>query len=84
MLLKPTATTPDFLTLKKTDMQQGKIIFFNTKSKFGFLKDDVSGDDYYFSVKKPTEELTKDDRVSFEIRPSKRGPEAYNVKKITS
>ena len=55
--------------------------FFNKKNKFGFIKDNETGRDYYFYIKNPIENLDKDDVVSFEIKPSKKGPEAINVKK---
>ena len=62
-------------------MFQGKVIFFNTKSKFGFIKEDKTGADYYFYIKNPTEKLEKEDEVFFELKESKKGWEAINVTK---
>ena len=63
-------------------MPTGTIIFYNLKSKFGFIKNDETGEDHYFYLKNPLEKLEKDDKVTFDVKPAKKGPEAINVKKI--
>ncbi len=62
-------------------MQRGKIIFFNKKNKFGFIKDIDSDTNYYVREKNLSEPIEQDDEVEFEIKPSAKGPEAINVKK---
>lgn len=62
-------------------MLQGKIIFFNQKSKFGFIKG-ADGTEYYVHAKHMTDALSQDDVVEFELKIAKRGPEAVNVRKI--
>jgi cold shock CspA family protein len=66
---------------QRSNMKTGKIIFFNEKNRFGFIKEDETGTDYYFYIKNPIEDLNKDDVVLFDVKPSKKGPEAINVKK---
>ena len=61
-------------------MPNGKIIFFNKKSKFGFIKDE-DGTNYYVHAKDLLDELEADDLVEFEVRTAKRGLEAFQVKK---
>lgn len=60
----------------------GKIKFYNLKSKFGFITQLNTRNDYYFYIKNPQEELNANDPVSFELKETKKGIEAYNVKKI--
>ena len=36
----------------------------------------------FYNLKTPTEELNPEDLVSFELKESKRGLEAFNIKKI--
>lgn len=63
-------------------MREGKIIFYNLKSKFGFIKDNETDADYYFYEKNPQEKLAKDDNVMFELKQGKKGLEAINVNKL--
>jgi CspA family cold shock protein len=63
-------------------MPEGKVIFFNMKSKFGFIKENKTGTDYYFYIKKPLEKIEKNDKVTFEIKQAKKGLEAIHVKII--
>ncbi|MBA2611210.1 MAG: cold shock domain-containing protein [Bacteroidetes bacterium] len=60
----------------------GKIKFFNLKNKFGFIRQSNTENDYYFYIKDPVEELNTNDVVSFELKESKKGIEAINVKKV--
>ena len=63
-------------------MPKGKIIFFNAKSKFGFIKGE-NGQEYYVHAKAISGEVPGEgEAVEFEIREAKRGPEAFQVKKI--
>lgn len=62
-------------------MLQGKVMFFNQKSKFGFIKG-IDGTEYYVHAKHTKEVLGQDDEVEFELNIAKRGPEAVNVRKI--
>lgn len=61
-------------------MKEGTVIFFNLKSKFGFIKEEKTNIDYYFYLKNPLEKIEKNDRVSFEIKMFKKGYEAVSVK----
>lgn len=63
-------------------MPKGKIIFFNAKSKFGFIKGE-DGQEYYVHAKAINGDIPQEgEEVEFEIREAKRGPEAFQVKKI--
>jgi CspA family cold shock protein len=63
-------------------MPKGKIIFFNAKSKFGFIKGE-NGQEYYVHAKSITGDVPQEgEEVEFEIREARRGPEAFQVKRI--
>jgi len=64
-------------------MYSGTIKFFNQKSKFGFIKCNEDGKEYYFHAKdvEGGAILDAEDKVSFELKEAKRGPEAVNIKK---
>lgn len=64
------------------ERKTGRVIFFNPKSKFGFIKEIDTGTDYYFSGKNSEEILLANDEVTFNIKEMKRGPEAFDIKKI--
>lgn len=60
----------------------GKIKFYNKKSCFGFINQKETANDFYFYLKNPSEELNTNDSVSFELKETKKGLEAFNVKKL--
>lgn len=63
-------------------MPKGKIIFFNAKSKFGFIKGE-NGQEYYVHAKSIAGDAPQEgEDVEFEIREAKRGQEAFDVKRI--
>lgn len=61
-------------------MRQGKIIFFNKKTQFGFIKG-TDNKDYYIRGKNLIDDVIEGDHVEFEIKDTKKGPEAIDVKK---
>ncbi|HWY36384.1 MAG TPA: cold shock domain-containing protein [Nitrosopumilaceae archaeon] len=63
-------------------MHKGKVKFFNQKNKFGFIKEDETGKEYYVHIKDVEGNIEENDYVSFEIKDAQRGPQAVEVKKI--
>lgn len=63
-------------------MRNGRVKFFNAKSKFGFITDIQEGKEYYVHAKDIAEEVKEGDLVEFEIVTLKRGPAAVQVKKL--
>jgi cold shock CspA family protein len=65
-------------------MRKGKIKFINQKSKFGFIIDTESSEEFYFSTSdlkiQPglMEKILQID-FNFELVDSKRGPKAINI-----
>lgn len=68
--------------LELENMKKGKVIFFNAKSKFGFIRENETKTEYYFSIKNPDELFKADDEVEFETQLLKRGEAAIKVKKV--
>lgn len=63
-------------------MLKGKILFFNIKNKFGFIKDD-DGKEYYVHAKNINGAFPEaGDEVEFDVQEARRGPEAIRVRKI--
>lgn len=66
------------------DSAKGKVVFYNKKSKFGFIKNYEDNQNYYVHEKNLLEAVEPDDEVEFSLRDAKRGKEAILVKKIVS
>ena len=60
---------------------KGKMIFFNERSRFGFIKNYYDNKNYYVNERNFLERLVQEDDVEFELIATKRGAEAINVKK---
>lgn len=63
-------------------MVEGKVKFFNSMKRFGFISGD-DGQDYFVhqsGIEGGT--LNEGDRVSFEVTQGDRGPKADKVKKL--
>ena len=60
----------------------GKVTFFNTAKGFGFIKDLASQQSVFVHANDLSQEITENDKVSFEIQMGQRGPMAVNVKVI--
>ena len=57
----------------------GTVKFFNEEKGYGFIKDDQDDRDYFVHAKGLVNEITKNDRVSFNLRDGKKGPNAVDV-----
>ncbi|MFL5754591.1 MAG: cold-shock protein [Bacteroidia bacterium] len=63
-------------------MLKGTVKFFNLKNKFGFIREEETGKEYYVHIKDVEGTIAENDKVSFEIEDAKRGPQAVKVKRI--
>ena len=66
-------------------MANGTVKFYNEKKGFGFIE--VEGGEELFFHKSGIREhghfgIQKDDRVSFDIKETNRGPQAYGVRPV--
>jgi cold shock protein len=60
----------------------GTIKFFNDDKGFGFIAQDNSTNEFFVHANNLSQPVQKNDKVEFETREGRKGPEAYNVKKI--
>ena len=63
-------------------MQTGTVKFFNETKGFGFILDNASNKEIFVHVSGLKEQITKDDKVEFEIVEGKKGVNAVDVKRI--
>jgi CspA family cold shock protein len=74
------------MTENMTGVQTGTVKFFNSEKNYGFIIQNDEGADIFFYasgiMNEKTTTLTKDQKVSYEIREDKKRFEAINVEKI--
>ena len=63
-------------------MNTGTVKFFNETKGFGFILDNATNKEIFVHVSGLKEQVTKDDKVEFEIVEGRKGVNAVNVKKI--
>jgi cold shock protein len=63
-------------------MQTGTVKFFNDEKGFGFIKEEGSEKEIFVHASGLIDKVTRDDKVEFELKDGKKGPNAINVKKI--
>jgi len=61
---------------------KGKIVFYNKKSRFGFIKNYGDEQNYYVHAKNLLDIIEQEDEVEFALQEAKRGQEAILVKKV--
>lgn len=62
-------------------MKTGIVKFYNHQKKFGFIKDNETGEEYFVHEKGLLEKIVDEDTITFELREGKKGLNAFNVKK---
>ena len=63
-------------------MNTGKVKFFNDLKGFGFIKDANSEKEYFVHSNDVTENIKKDDEVTFDLKEGEKGLNAVNVKLV--
>lgn len=61
-------------------MKTGIVKFFNDTKGFGFVKDDESGEEFFVHVTGVIDDIRDGDKVEFELKEGKKGPNAVNVR----
>lgn len=62
---------------------KGTVKFFNDAKGYGFIKESVSGNEYFVHVTElQGDKIYEDDEVSFELAEGKKGKMATNVRVI--
>ena len=60
-------------------MKSGTVKFFNETKGFGFIKVDNEEKDVFVHISEVRGEIRENDRVTFEVKEGKKGPNAVNV-----
>lgn len=68
------------LYINSNSMKKGTVKFYNSKSKFGFIRDIETRLEYYTHEKHLVDVITNGDIVEFEVSYAKRGPVAVEVR----
>lgn len=63
-------------------MKSGIIQFYLKDRGFGYIRIPETGEEYHFSKKNLTEKIENKDQIEFEIKKTKQGFCADNIKKI--
>ncbi len=63
-------------------MNKGTVKFFNETKGYGFIKDDQTSEEYFVHISGLIDEISQDDRVSFNLEQGKKGLNAVNVRII--
>lgn len=71
-----------FENLNINKMKTGTVKFFNETKGFGFIKVDGSDEEVFVHVSGLVDQISQNDKVSFQITEGKKGLNAINVKKI--
>ncbi|MEL6135167.1 MAG: cold shock domain-containing protein, partial [Bacteroidota bacterium] len=61
-------------------IRNGRVKFFNTEKGYGFIIDDETGESYFAHANNLIDEITDNDKVTFEIGSGPKGPIAMDVK----
>jgi cold shock CspA family protein len=62
--------------------KQGKVAFYNDSKGYGFINDLNSQEKYFFHVNGLIDEVTENDKVTFEVERGLKGMNAVRVKKV--
>lgn len=65
-----------------TSMKTGTVKFFDETKGYGFIVMDENQQEIFVHVSGLAAPIKQHDKVSFEIRDGKKGPNAFNVEKI--
>lgn len=57
----------------------GRVKFFNEAKGFGFIKEDITGKEYFVHATGLLDQVKNNEDVTFDIEEGQRGPKAINV-----
>lgn len=63
-------------------MLTGTVKFYNDAKGFGFIIDDASQSDIFVHATGLVDKVAQNDKVTYEVKDGKKGPNAINVKKV--
>lgn len=71
-----------FFTSNDPLERKGKVKFFNRKRGYGFIEPENLENDVFVHVTSLEDQISKGDRVAFEVKASEKGLEARNVRLV--
>jgi CspA family cold shock protein len=63
-------------------MSKGTVKFFNETKGFGFISEDETQKDYFVHISGLIDQIKEGDKVEFELKEGKKGPNAVSVRVI--
>lgn len=63
-------------------LRTGVVSFFNHDKGYGFIKDSNSNDSMFVHINNVLEEISEGNKVTFEVQPGLKGPEAAKVQVV--
>lgn len=63
-------------------MLTGTVKFYNDAKGFGFIVDDASQSDVFVHATGLVDKVAQNDKVTYDLKDGKKGPNAINVKKL--
>lgn len=63
-------------------MKTGVVKFYNMDKGYGFINDDEDGTEVFVHATGLIGSIKQDDKVEFDIKEGKKGPNAVNVKRL--
>ena len=62
-------------------MKTGTVKFYDNAKRFGFIKVDETGEEVFVHSSGLIDQISQNDKVTFEMGEGKKGPNAVNVKR---
>jgi cold shock CspA family protein len=63
-------------------VRTGVVSFFNHDKGYGFIKDSATNDSMFVHINNVLEEINEGNKVTFEVQPGLKGPEATKVQVV--
>lgn len=63
-------------------MKEGTVKFFNEAKRFGFIKENETGKEYFVHVSGLVDKIKENDKVTFELQEGKNGLNAVSVRLV--
>ena len=70
-----------YLLIYYNFMKTGTVKFYNSTKGFGFIKDDETNEEYFVHATGVIDDITDEDKVTFDLKEGRKGLNAIDVKK---
>lgn len=68
---------------EEPEVRTGKVEFYNDEKGYGFIRDDFSGESYFYHINNALEEVGENDKVTYDLEPGPKGLQAMQVKLVS-